>query len=226
MKKTTSISLLVSCVLIANLPVKAQLLFDDFDGASVNTGLWNPSSPFSQSQVSQSGGRLILVGRGGLDSVQSFPLSIQLNGNFRFTGTADHLAISLRSTGEFANSFAERYGIKVAFLQPDNTVHITQYQLDGSINVLAVEPYAYAPNTDYEFRITDDGTTISLFMMGSLTPTAQASSGYAPGNKISIYNRELASSQSEIGFINIVPEPQATVFVAMALSGLMFRRRR
>jgi hypothetical protein len=49
-----------------------QSLYDDFNGISINTSLWNVILPFSQSQITESGGLLTTTRSGTFETVAGF----------------------------------------------------------------------------------------------------------------------------------------------------------
>lgn len=200
------------CTLLALAIVSAQAsaqLYDDFNDGTINTSIWNTSLPSGYSQVFESGGRAVMIGRGGLNTVQGFSSNLEITGRFKFTGQEDHFGITIRSDLVFANSFMEKYGLRISFQDNSQSLRITEYNTDNSITELAFLSYSLAVNTDYDFKITDDGNLIQLYMMGAATPTIQASSAFSAGEKISIYNREFSISRTELDFISIVPEPSS-----------------
>src|ERR1051325_3411732 len=217
MKTKITIGLLAGFIWTASS--SGQLLFDDFNGVSINTAFWTPSLPFGFSQVFESGGRAVMVGRGGLDSLQSFPTSIDITGRFRFTGQEDHFGLTLRSDLVVANAFQEKHGLRISFQENSQSLRITEYNTDNSITELAFLSYPLAVNTDYDFRITDAGNTIRLYMMGSSTPTIEGSSSFRAGDKIAIYNREFSISRSELDFITVVPEPSGVFVFGLVVFG-------
>ncbi len=224
MKPKLTTCLLALCIWAANS--NAQLLYDDFNDGVINTSIWTPSLPFGYSQVFESGGRLNMIGRGGVNTVQSFPTSLDITGRFRFTGQEDHFGLTIRSDLIFANSFQEKAGIRISFQDNSQSLRITEYNTDNSITELAFLSYPLAVNTDYDFRITDDGSTVRLYMMGSSTPAIEGSSSFRAGDKIAIYNREFSISRSELDFISVVPEPSSFLIFGLGALGLWSFRRR
>lgn len=167
-----------------------------------------------------------MISRGGVNTVQSFPGSLDITGRFRFTGQEDHFGLTIRSDLVFANSFQEKAGIRISFQDNSQSLRITEYNTDNTITELAFLSYALAVNTDYDFRITDDGNRVRLYMMGSGTPAIEGSSSFRAGDRIAIYNREFSISRSELDFISIVPEPSSCLLFGVGALGLWSYRRK
>jgi hypothetical protein len=202
----------------------AQLLYDDFNDGVVNTSIWSTSSPFGHSQIYESDGRAVMIGRGGLDTLQAFPTEIEISGRFRFTGQEDHFGVTIRSDLALTPTFAEKYGLRISFQDNSQSLRITEYDTDSSITELAFLSYALAVNTDYDFRITDDGSTIRLFMNGSGTPAIEGISTFRAGDRISVYNREFSISRSELDYISIVPEPSSSMLFGLGALAFWCRK--
>jgi hypothetical protein len=222
MKTNVTTCLLALCIWATNS--NAQLLFDDFNNGMINSSLWTTSLPFGSSQVFESGDRLNMIARGGINTVQPLPTSFEITGRFRFTGQEDHFGITIRSDLAFANSFMEKYGVRVKFSDNGQSLTMLEYNTDNTINTIAALSYPFAANTDYDFRITDDGNNIRLFMGGSLTPAIEASTTFRAGDMMAIYNREFSISRSELDFISVVPEPGTGLIFGLGTVGLFFHR--
>jgi len=189
--------------LFASVGAKAATLFDDFNDGVIDTNLWAISLPLGVSQAFEAGGRAVVIGRGGFDTKQSFSNSIEVQGRFKFTGTEDHFSVAIRSDLSLTPTFAERRGIVIKFSDNGQSVRIIEYSYTNIVDMVPGKTFTFLGNTDYDFRITDDGTTVRLYMTNSITPILEGSSLFRAGNKISLYNREYSYARSEIDFIDI-----------------------
>lgn len=202
--KTKRAILLVLGLMLA-IGAKAQLLFDDFNAGAVNSNLWTLSLPFGSSQAFQTNGRAVMIARGAFDAKQSFPTSIEVKGRFKFTGTEDFFQVVIRSDLALAPTYAEKYGIQIKFSDNGQNVRIVEYSPTNIVDIAPLTLFNFVGNTDYDFRITDDGNTVRCYITNSTTPFLEGSSLYRAGNKFSMYNREFGNSRSEVDFIQVNP---------------------
>src|SRR5437660_11834486 len=83
---------------------------DDFNGETINSALWDVSLPFSTSQVYEAGGNAVLISRGGLNTVASFPDAVDIQGRFEFAASSDHFRVVFRSDLAFNSATMEKSG--------------------------------------------------------------------------------------------------------------------
>jgi hypothetical protein len=237
---TVITSALAAIALISH--TAAALLRDDFNGSSIDTGLWQTSTPFSDSSVTESGGNAVFANRGRLLSRASFPTSIEVTGRFTMTGNIhDDFKLFTRTDGASTNQFGELdLGIRFEFsIQEDggsttNNIKIGRNDYPGSSPNLTTGTFALALNTPYDFRITDDGTNLALYINNLTTPFLTASDSTVIGHHLGIYNREGSGGGSSISdgsvtrvdFVEVVPEPSVVVFAALSTLAFALRRNR
>src|SRR5947199_10535524 len=98
-------------VLLISNKVVASTVQDGFDGASIDSTLWQVLEPFPQSDVHQADGWLVMTGRGGLGSLDDFGDKLEIRGRLRFTGSSDHFKIVFRSDLSGVVPYVERLGV-------------------------------------------------------------------------------------------------------------------
>ncbi len=220
------------------LPFPAYALRDDFDGASVDASLWTTSLPFPSgifgpSALNEAGGSLTFVNRGTLITKEAFS-AVDITGRFTITGEqSDKFKIVLRTDGSFCEPYAESAnGIAVRFGHIGyNAYNVEFEQRETPSNgiALANAVYPIALNTAYDFRITDDGSTIDFYIGDLDTPLLSATTAVDSGDRIVIYNGQNLAGPNRttaLDFIQIVPEPAAATLICFGLLGMSLRRRR
>lgn len=197
--------------------VHAQLLSDNFNGTSIDTSLWQVSTPFPNSSMTESGGNGVFENRGRLLSVASLPTSIDVTGSFEFTANIhDQFEVILRTNGVSTNPAGSLdNGIYFDFaIQSDtgdtaNQIHIRDASYPNGIVELATGTFPMTLNTFYSFRITDDGTNLALYINDLAHPLLIAADSNSYGSQLGLNNREgngsiSAGSVSQLDFINVV----------------------
>jgi len=198
-KEIIAASLLLVCCRSYATPVT----FDDFNDSSINTSLWNVSLPNSSSQVSEAGGNAVLVARGGLNTVASYSDSVDISGRFQFAGSLDHFRVVFRSDLSFNSPTFEKSGMIVVFDQ-DGQVQIGE----SEISTLALG--TFNPNGWVDFRITDDGNNVKLFVNDLTTPLLTADSTYRTGDRVGFYNREFPFNTVDVDYLRVASVPDST----------------
>jgi hypothetical protein len=202
--------------------VHAQLLHDDFNGTSIDTSLWQVSTPFANSSMTESGGNAVFENRGRLLSVASLPTSLDITGRFEFTGNVhDQFQVVLRTNGattnpsaEFDNGIHFKFAIESDTGDTSNQVYISDLSYPNPEVVLATGTFSLSLNTFYNFRITDNGTNLALYINDLAHPFLTATDSNSYGSQLGLYNREgngsiSAGSITQLDFINVVPEPSS-----------------
>ncbi len=219
----------------------AQLLYDNFNGTSIDANLWSVHHPFTDSSAAEAGGIMTIRNRGGLISQSSLTGTLQIDGRFQFSGNTHDLftfvirtnGVSTQPQGTFDN------GIRFNWLKqsdagtPLNIVSIDEIVAGGSDINLALGNYNFQYNQYYDFRITDDGTHLALYFVDMQAPLLTASNSTHGGNRIGFYNREGAEagssisdgSQVQMDYISVVPEP-STILLVLTFGALSFWHRR
>src|ERR1043166_2077185 len=196
----------------------AQLLHDAFNGASIDNSLWQPSAPLPQSSMTESGGSTVFKNRGRLLSVGSLPASVEVTGSFQFTGNIhDQFQVVLRTNGattnpsaEFDNGIHFKFAIESDSGNTTNQVYISDLSYPNSEVILAIGTFPMSLNTSYNFRITDDGTNIALYINDFVNPFLTATDSTFYGSHLGVYNREgeggiSAGSITRLDFLNVLP---------------------
>jgi hypothetical protein len=228
------------------------LLFDDFNGTALNTSAWQASTPVAGSSVAVGGGNLVLTDGGRTLSRNAFPTAIDIDLSFRFTGSPyDSFKIVTRTDGSTTNSAGNfDNGIVASFRMmsdpsdPEGTadnVALYDENYPTSQTELAVGTFAMTTDQDYEIRLIETSTSVSLFINDFSTPLLAADTTDAYGGQIGFSNREGAAagsaisdgSQVEINYVEVVGLPDtgstaAGLFVACTLliSGAVGTARR
>lgn len=202
--------LLFAWVVSVSTFLQAQPIIDDFSSSSIATNFWNVELPFGSSDVTQTNGRVTLVGRGNLSPKSIFAGGVEIKGRFRFISLNDHLRIVFRSNLENVAPYNEKTGMIVIFDQNGNVI---LGQSNGAS--ISTTGYALPSNTDIDFRIWDDGNTVKVYVTDLNNPLLTLSSSHRTGNKVSFYNREFASCRTELDFLEIKdPNPALNIETA------------
>ena len=227
-----------------------SLLNDNFESSALNGSLWDtftsPLTPAGTSgAVYLSNGNLVLVNRGTIITKQGFNTPFDLNSNFRIEGNYDRVGIYLRTTGASTNPWKDQdNGIFINFQQDTygdfskRWIGIAEWSVGGLndltgaytndsntyYNQLATTPANIPSNTLLNYRITDDGYNIAVYLENLSTPILTASTSFAPGNKIA-FNNGYSGNQIAIDSVEIIPETSAVSLLDVGL-GVLFRRSR
>ena len=246
-----NVLVLVSFLFISFNLQAETLLNDNFNGSTLNGALWDTFTSSltpagTSGAVYLSNGNLILVNRGTIITKQGFDTTFDLSGNFRIEGNYDRVSIYLRTTGASTNPWKDQdNGIFINFQQDTygdfskRWIGIAEWSVGGLNNLTGV--YTNDPNTYYNqlattsanipsytslnYRITDDGYNIAVYLENLSTPILTASTSFAPGNRIA-FNNGYSHNQISIDSIQIVPEPSALSLLVVGLGVVLRRRRR
>lgn len=198
MNRFTVCSFFTLLPLFCFLASAAELL-DEFVPDAIDRNNWTVSLPISRSAVVAANGRAVLIARGGLKPNEVFEAPLEIRGRFRFSGSRDQFRIGFRSDLEVFPP-AEPTGVFVGFRQDDNTVGIAE----AGVRFVGNRKFTFQLNVDYDFRITDDGNRIEVFIGDLAVPVVAAATAYRTGNRLIIYNSENSTARTEIDFLQII----------------------
>lgn len=191
-----SMSLLASFAAATNIA-------DDFSDNTLNTSIWSTITRASGSSVSLNNGYLSLSSRGTVITKSSFS-SADIVGKFRFTGSgSDRFVVWTRTSGNSTNPYSDLDdGIVFRFQQDTGTVGIDAWNYSIGNTPLA-ETSATLPNDEWlDFRVTDDGINVELYLNNLDTPILTATSTLSTGEKIAM-NNALFDVTTQIDFISV-----------------------
>jgi hypothetical protein len=177
---------------------------DNFGGNSINTSLWNPIAPYSDSSVSVGDGLVTLQNHGELVAKTGYSPAVEITGRFQFTGNIyDSFWITTRSSGEhndprfFDNGFTFTVAKQSDDLTRFNIIQIAKY--DSGVGVIVDQTsYDFSLGQFYNFKITDDGKNMSFYFDNLASPLLSISDYTTFGDTIAFYNREGAGGGSSI----------------------------
>lgn len=162
------------------------LLRDDFDGSLICPNLWNTYN--AQGSVNVAEGKARLSNFGGLESVDSLPTTIDIRGRFKFSqpSSPDHLKIGIRSDLEKPTA-TDYTGVFIGFDREHSTIGVAE----AGLSWLAVKNFDLGEMIDHDFRITDDGRTIIVYIDNLTSPLITVKSDHRTGNHLFVHNREV-----------------------------------
>jgi hypothetical protein len=181
---------------------EGPIFFDRFDSGPVDPSRWRVVLPFNNpppTTVRITNGTLELFRRGIVEAHPSLPSSMDLEGRFRFIGDGDTLSIVFRSDLTVTNQ-SERRGVQAALQQTTGRVF------------LIPEPFATTPiagaftigkETNVNFRITDNGTTVRLFVQDFFQPVITAVITNRRGSNLAVYNLNGTTSRTQVDEIAV-----------------------
>jgi hypothetical protein len=176
-------------LIAAVFTAKAQLVTDDFNDGVIDTSKWGTST-FGSGTVTEDSGTLNLTNRGRIVCTTTFPLGIALDMRVTFSGAvSEEFKVVLRTDGAFGGAYGETLNGVVVALRPSvDKVEIIDFTAGGVY--LQDVPYVLNTGLAYDLRITDDGSTLNVYVNDFTTPVATASTASNSGTKLSVYNRE------------------------------------
>jgi hypothetical protein len=205
----------------------AQTITDAFPGTVLNTANWTASA-FQSGTVTVDNG-LTLTARGRITSAFGFTGPLTITGTVSFPNTNEYLSISFRSSGAYADPVygSASDGVGVLFGPALNAVRFHIGDTDGGSDILN-QSFSYTTNTPYNFKITDDGFNIGVYLGDLGTPLFTTTSAVSSGNLVGFYSREnIGTSMISTISVTAVPEPSTYAALAgLAALGLAGTKRR
>lgn len=194
-------------------------IFDDFNDGTIDSSKWQALAPLPDSQMTETGGNAVFFQRGILITQQDVPTAYEITGRFAFLGgTYDQFQINLRSDATLLSPhFNFTNNIYVCF----NRRASDSVGGEGVSNLNLAAGYSTQPafgsflfvtGQFYDFKITDDGYTIAVFLENMLNRVVSVNTTERTGNKIGIENRGYVpwfatyDNQVALDYISIVPE--------------------
>lgn len=178
----------------------ATLVFDDFSGASIDTGKWSTILPSAGASILQGGGVLTTSGRAILATASEYPTPYLIAGSFTMLNDLEHFKIATR-TDLSASSFSERAGILFAFSNDGNQISIQRYTSAADWSLLALASFTLTTGETYSFDILDTGNQVMLAVNG--VELLSVASTYSTGGHIAFYSREFSGSSTSIDQVSI-----------------------
>ena len=195
--------------------VQAQVIEDDFNDGVLDLTKWTPLLVFGNSDLTESGGVLTFKNRGRITANASYPTA-EISGRFQFAATGGNqyevFSVVVRTTGGVGTAGGPVDGIFIHFLpsvHPDTTDEVRVSQIGPPRIVLDGTNTSYSIDlgTFYDFRITDDGSEICVYLIDLTTPALCVSTAYDPGDMVAIHNRDpvTADYYTDLDHIRIAP---------------------
>jgi hypothetical protein len=228
----TTLALLAALISAgSSLFARTIYLYDDFNGSTVDSTLWNVVLPYGQSGISQSGGTLTTTGRGTLETIAGFSSPYSISGRVKMNASVEHFEVTFRSNllpgyqSSDGREYYELMGLKFGFSMDGGQIGISQFT-ETNAPLLAVANYNLVVGQFYDFTITDMGNLITVSING--TEVLSANTSFSTGNCVAFQSREFAGTSSSIDFIQIasVPEPSSLGIVSFAAGIFICTRRK
>lgn len=212
---------------LVSVTAHAGLSFsDDFNGPSLDPTAWSTIMPNGSSSVVQSGGSVTTTARGILATVKDWSGPYVVEGSFTMLSDLEHFNVVLRSDMSSTNSFDERTGLIVTFVNDGNGISVQELTnpITSWKQVGTTGENGFALNTGqtYSFKIFDSGTHVDVSVNDNFVLGADTI--YATGDKIGFYSREFPDTATRLDYVRIssVPEFGASAeYLLIAVSPLL-----
>ena len=167
---------------------------------------WNVVRPITsapRTTVTETNGHLVLFRRGIVEATGSFPISLDMEGKFRFTGDNDVLSIVFRSDLTATNQF-ERRGLQMALQQATAKIFIISDPFSTSAPPVQ-GAFTIVKNQDVRFRIVDHEDVIRLYLDSFLQPLMTLAVTNRRGDRIAIYNANGTAARTALDEFSVHP---------------------
>ncbi len=202
-------------------PVSTLPIVDDFEDNALNSTDWETDISFAGAAISETGGHLLMTGRGYLNTVGEFDPEavggLSISGEWTFVQGDDFIQIMTRSDGVPVGQYGEtNSGVEFFAFEGDETVTIRARNADHTVaNVVQSGAIVLNIGTTYLFTIIDDGAGLLSFALeesgnpaNGTVVTAELTGDVSASNKVVFHNREGAhASQLERVSITRLVEP-------------------
>lgn len=197
---------LALCLLVSSA-LNAQTIVDTFPGNTLNSSNWTASN-FPGGSVTVNDG-VTLTHRGRITSAIGFTGPLTITGTVSFPDANEYLTIEFRFSGAYDDpgfgSASDGIGMLLGPAIGGVRFHIGSNT--GGDDPLSAG-FSFTTNTFYNFKITDDGFNVALFVDNLVTPILTTTSAISSGNLVGIYSREnVGTSVLSAVSISAVPEP-------------------
>jgi hypothetical protein len=196
-----------------------SVLFDDFNDGVIASVKWGQKFPYQNSVLAEESGALRTQARGQLYTTQEFGSPITVSGSFKMLDHFEHFGITLRSDLSEYGSFHELTGLLVSFSNDGDQIAIQRFSADTH-EILALESFGLATGQDYDFSITDTGTSVTLALDGIVRLTANTS--FSTGGHLAFHSREFSETATLLNEVTIasVPDNSAPTALLLGIAGL------
>ncbi len=229
--KTILSFVIVFLLLLAHVQGQQVLLFDNFNGTSINSAVWNVSLPFGGSSAVEGGGNLTIQDRATVYSVQNFNTPYNITGNFILnspgaTNEEEQFAVYFESNFSIyspLSGYAVPTGVMVDFQATGNPDSLTIQQFDSNnqpaSGILAETNYTLNDGTPYNFDINVNGSLINVYVNDSLI--LSGTSSISTGNQIGFEDGIFAGDSTSISGVEVSNVPEPSVYgLIFGLAGL------
>ena len=200
------------------------LLTDSFEGSTLDSAKWEALFPFSDSSISVQEGYLSSLNRGIILSKAQFVNPITVSGNFNLKYSHSLFQIILRSDGQYTSDlpYGVVNGVTVGFM--NGVVWVDEYGI-SNVGHLWDDYRNIGLDVFQSFSISDNGFEISVSLNGN--QLFSVSTSFSPGSKVAFFGREnvYGPDRTDIGQIEIVPEPSSLSLLLVGGVVLMAGRR-
>jgi hypothetical protein len=199
-------------VLGLTLAAHAQVLIDDFSDDTLDPARWTAVLPNANTELYEAGGVLTFVNQGTILAQQEFGPRFTVRGRLRFTGSdQDGFMVWFRTDGVL-NSLGNPVNSVTVGIRSSDSNYPTEVDMGfrsvGTGTRILAEantPSRIEMNEWVEFRIEDDGSTVTVYVGDLDTPVMEVEVAEDFGDMIVLRNREWWSGDcvTELDWVEI-----------------------